>query len=327
MRLCMSHASRLAVCLCLVALGATSWAAERSESRADVEAKLAEARKRLDEAAREVAELSMSLAEVPGALPPLVFPAPRAALGILLGPDRDKHKDGVEILSVSPGGAAEEAGLKSGDVIIEIDGRSLAREGERDPHEKLLSYIREVEPNQKVRLKYRRDGKTHEVELAARPMRSPVVIQRSLGDGVPPTFGIEPDVAFFRARGVFGSAELVAVTPKLGRYFGTDKGLLVVRAPDDSRLKLEEGDVILDIDGRVPSSPSHAFRILSSYQGGEKLKLNVMRDKKRLSFEVVIPEDAPKGSRFETRQFLNSVPLPPPARTPGRRIDGPRTTV
>ncbi len=32
------------------------------------------------------------------------------------------------------------------------------------------------------------------------------------------------------AAGVFGSAELVPLTPKLGQYFGTDKDLLVVRA-------------------------------------------------------------------------------------------------
>ena len=72
-----------------------------------------------------------------------------------------------------------------------------------------------------------------------------------------------PNFAFMRAEGVFGSAELVPLTPKLGQYFGTEKGLLVVRAPDDSRLKLEDGDVIVDIDGRTPSSPSHALRILA----------------------------------------------------------------
>jgi len=97
---------------------------------------------------------------------------------------------------------------------------------------------------------------------------------------------------FMRGEGVFGSAELVPMTPKLGQYFGTDTGLLVVRAPDDSRLKLEDGDVIVDIDGRTPSSPSHALRILSSYQPGEKLKLNVLRAKKRMSFEITVPEDA-----------------------------------
>ena len=34
-----------------------------------------------------------------------------------------------------------------------------------------------------------------------------------------------------RGEGVFGSAELVPMTPKLGQYFGTRHGLLVVRAP------------------------------------------------------------------------------------------------
>ena len=64
-----------------------------------------------------------------------------------------------------------------------------------------------------------------------------------------------------------------------------------MRAPEDSRLKLEDGDVIVDIDGRTPSSASHALRILGSYQPGEKLKLNVLRAKKRMTFDVTVPED------------------------------------
>jgi hypothetical protein len=36
----------------------------------------------------------------------------------------------------------------------------------------------------------------------------------------------------------FGSAEPVELSPHLGQYFGVEKGLLVVRAPHDERLKL-----------------------------------------------------------------------------------------
>ena len=50
----------------------------------------------------------------------------------------------------------------------------------------------------------------------------------------------------------FHALELVPVTPKLGQYFGTDKGLLVVRAPPAPGAGLEEGDVILTIGGRTP---------------------------------------------------------------------------
>jgi hypothetical protein len=119
-----------------------------------------------------------------------------------------------------------------------------------------------------------------------------------------------PNIAFFRADGIFGSAELVPLTPKLGQYFGAEKGLLVVRAPD-SRLKLEEGDVIVDIDGRVPSNSTHAFRILGSYQPGEKVKLNVLRMKKRTTIDLTIPEDAQWERRFERSHFM-----PPPAPAP-----------
>lgn len=129
-----------------------------------------------------------------------------------------------------------------------------------------------------------------------------------------------PRFAFMRADGVFGAAELVPLTPKLGQYFGIDKGLLVVRAPADARLKLEDGDVIVDIDGRVPSSPAHALRILGSYQAGEQLKLNVLRMKKRLSFDITIPEDTGEWgmerSRFRPDPDEDVLIAPAPAAGP-----------
>jgi len=88
--------------------------------------------------------------------------------------------------------------------------------------------------------------------------------------------------------GQLGDMELATLTPQLGRYFGTEKGVLVVRAPKD--FKLEDGDVILAIDGREPSSGSHATRILSSYQGGEKITIKVMRQQKTVNVETTLPD-------------------------------------
>jgi len=121
-----------------------------------------------------------------------------------------------------------------------------------------------------------------------------------------------PTLAYMRAVGVFGSAELVPLTPKLGQYFGTEKGLLVVRAPADSRLKLEDGDVIVDIDGRTPANPTHAFRILGSYQAGEQLKLNVLRQKKRVSFEITIPDEPTAMHTGPMFQHHESMLMPMP---------------
>ena len=53
----------------------------------------------------------------------------------------------------------------------------------------------------------------------------------------------------------------------------------------------KEGDVILKIDGRKPSSVNHCMRILGSYQPGEKLVLNIMRDKQQETIEIEVPDD------------------------------------
>jgi S1-C subfamily serine protease len=78
-----------------------------------------------------------------------------------------------------------------------------------------------------------------------------------------------------------GRLELAPLNPDLGRYFGTDEGVLVISAPKDSVLQLRGGDVVLAVDGRTPSSPSHLLRILRSYESGETFKLDIMRNRKR----------------------------------------------
>jgi C-terminal processing protease CtpA/Prc len=339
----MSNRSKVFAALALAALLAATTnagAAEPDSNAADKDAKtqaereraLADARRRLDEAAREVANLSMSMSDdmVPHmrTFGRVMGGPPRAVLGINLGTSDDVKGGGVEVVSVSPGGAAERAGLKAGDVLTEINGKALKSSDDESAREQLLSSMRKVKPGDTVALSYRRDNKVVKANLVAQPLQDHFFTM-----AVPPGAGIGPmprmpDFLFMRGAGVFGSSELVPMTPKLGQYFGTDTGLLVVRAPDDSRLKLEDGDVIVDIDGRTPASPSHALRILSSYQSGEKLKLNILRMKKRMSFEVTVPEDARfDGARFE-RGFgtgpegvIEAMPFVPGV--PGIRVDRP----
>ena len=71
------------------------------------------------------------------------------------------------------------------------------------------------------------------------------------------------------------------MSPGLGQYFGTGEGVLVVNAPKGSSLGLKPGDVVLAVDGRRPSGPSHLLRILRSYDRGEDFKLDVLRNRKR----------------------------------------------
>lgn len=304
-----------AASLALFAVSAGAAETKAEPSRSETEEKLQAAQKRLEEAAREVADLSMSLS---GDVGPHVMRmqrmmANRAVLGVNIGGrENESRQDGVEIQSVSPGGGAAEAGLKAGDVLTEVNGKSLKQSGDQSPRQLLLAQMRDVKPGDKVTVKYQRAGKaattTVTAEEAPRPMFSFAT------PGVPAVPGV-PHFTFSRLHGVFGDAEFVKLTPKLGQYFGSDKGLLVVRAPNDARLKLEEGDVMVDIDGRVPSSSAHAMQILSSYQPGEKLKLNVLRMKKPMTFDVTIPEDTRSGWRRGEHGFGHGedalIPAPP----------------
>jgi S1-C subfamily serine protease len=89
----------------------------------------------------------------------------------------------------------------------------------------------------------------------------------------------------------WSSIELTTLDAGLGSYFGTTEGVLVVRAPADSLLGLRSGDVIQRIGGRVPTSPSHALRILRSYEPGDRVELDVMRERRAQRLNAVVPQN------------------------------------
>src|SRR5207247_7007871 len=87
----------------------------------------------------------------------------------------------------------------------------------------------------------------------------------------------------------WGDLERASLNADLGEYFGTRDGVLVVRAPADSGLPLKGGDVILSIGGRKPTSPTHAMRILRSYDEGETVSVEIMRKQKRMTLAWKVP--------------------------------------
>lgn len=310
----------LAIILATTGWSNTSLAADDKDAKDQaIERKLEAARERLEEAAREVADLSQQLAgsTMHDALVGQMFGGRRAILGINIGPRSESKVDGVYVAGVSPGGPADQAGIKSGDVIVALDGKKLMSGADANPNADLLHRMRDVKPGDKVKLQYLRDGKTLNTEVVTRaPERRIFGVHGDDGDSfnmsvMPPAPGEpgQPPVFFghFMGGGL-GDMELCTLTPKLGSYFGTDKGVLVIRAPS-ADLKLEEGDVITAIDGRQPQSGSHALRILRSYQPGEKVKLSIMRAHKAQTLEVTLPDRAPEMAPVP--------PVPPAPPAPG----------
>lgn len=272
--------------------GETGSVAVQPEKR-DLDAQLADARARLEQAAHEVAELSSQMGgewvdkfmvfnnEFPS----------KSVIGVQL--DSESGNDGARIQEVSPGGPAEEAGLHVGDVITTINGTDV--KGQHASRQ-VMHLMRNVAPESKVNVRVTRDGKPRDFVITTRPRPTFLGMHEPFVTPLPPIPPMPPGTPDMHYRtfgpvmihGPLGDMELATLTPQLGRYFGTDKGVLVVRAPRD--FKLEDGDVILAIDGREPTSGSHATRILASYQPGEKVSIKVMRQQKTTTLETTLPD-------------------------------------
>jgi S1-C subfamily serine protease len=282
----------------LALLTASLHAADTSDpeeaSREQIEYKMEQAEKRLEQATREISELSMQL----NGQPWMGYGASRAMLGINVGapmPGTTDRTGGVRILSVSPGGPADVAGLKANDVIVSFQGKELRGDQAHTPRQQLLALMRDVGPDSSVAVEFQREGKLQRTQIVPKSLTG--FVDESVTRGLDSLKNLGSIMGIRDSSG-FGSAEFLDLSPDLGQYFGTSKGLLVVRAPKDQRLKLQDGDVILDIDGRIPTSGSHALQILNSYRAGETLKLHIMRQQKRIELPVEIPADPDHAARY-----------------------------
>lgn len=277
---------------------------------AELDTKMRQAERQMAEAARQLAELTSErlpqLQRMERRFEFLQDGRPRLGVSIS-GNDEGGPVEGVGIVAVTPGSAAADAGLRAGDIITAINNEALSATESGEATQKLLDFMGGVEAGDVLDVEYLRDGKVGKVEVEPRAasMRFFLFNQGDDEDHGIMNMHVAPHIvdgmknafSFSWIGNVWADMELVELSEGLGKYFGTDSGLLVVSAPDSNALKLKDGDVIEKIDGRVPASVRHAIRILNSYQSGEKLKLNIRRDKKRRTLDITMPDDRSSWSR------------------------------
>jgi predicted metalloprotease with PDZ domain len=276
------------------ALRARMDAAHRRENvarqrEAALRAQMEAARHRLEVAAQQLAALSAQMyGPMMQRVEALTGP-PHVLVGVQL--DDSSGNAGARVREVSPGGPAEQAGVRSGDLIVAVNGTNVRG---REPAARVVELLHDVKPGDKVALRVSRDGKTRDITVTARPDGNDFFIARQF-PAVPPLPQVRAfarwDGAPMIIRGPMADMELARLTPGLGRYFGTDAGVLVVRAPPGGGLGLKDGDVILSIGGRKPSDSSHVIRILGSYDPGEKITLEVMRQHRKISVATTLPAE------------------------------------
>jgi len=233
-------------------------------------------------------------------------------LGVYLSSERDPEADsiGAVLDRVVEDGPAEKAGLRDGDIIVSAGGESLAQTSRYgiSPANKLIRIKNDLDVGDTLHVQYRRDDQTREADIVLEDMATSTW-SYSLGDPavgiVAPRVEVEPRFVTVEPRAFAGELalgirgwttlgwldmELVTLDDDLGAYFGTTEGLLVVRAPKDNTLNLKSGDVILNVDGREPTSQAHLVRIMRSYEPGETFQMEIMRNQRRQTVSGQVPE-------------------------------------
>lgn len=333
----------LPAALMLALLAPPNFANEASDAeaaRAEARRELEQARKELADAARKLAELSALNGRL-GDLEMLRFAGQsrRAMIGVLLNVNDEGE---LSISGLTPGGPAEQAGVRVGDVLLAINGKSLRSESE--PRREARRTLAEISDGDMVRLDLVRDGQPLSLQVKAERrdpvamMAAPMVwemaipnaeaIQREVRRSMPDAEALEreirrsmPDAESIQreVRRAIGNAdayrwrfgggdtdlELASLNPGLGNYFGTETGVLVLNRKGQDYAGLQPGDVIVEVDGKPVSTPRAALDAMAAFDKGESFEVSALRERGRITLRLTGAD-----RQFNWRVFA-APPVPP----------------
>lgn len=212
----------------------------------------------------------------------------RAALGVFTDPA--SKKKGAYVKDVSPGSAAEKAGLRSGDVITRVDSRAIANA------EELVDAIgKDHKPGDDVTVWYQRDGVSRET-TATLGSAAPRSAMRSFRFG--PEGGMNmPGMPEGMFRSFPFDANEDAAPPKLGlsaedRADGAGVRVLSVKPGSPAAAAgLKEGDVLTRIGDEAVGSVDELQLQVRAHKAGEKVELRYERAGKPVTVSVVLPKE------------------------------------
>jgi len=203
--------------------------------------------------------------------------------------DLKESTEGVLVNGVVEDSPAEKAGIEEGDVIISLDNKKI---GSID---KLTSLVRKTSPGTEVDIKAIRDGEEKDFQMTIGESSS-----SSLYNLNPEKLRIEKNmIEPFKWNFQSGLKLGVAIqdlTEQLGDYFGVKKGegalvTEVVKGSPAEKAGLKAGDIIVDVDNqKITGSDDVRQAISEKKEKGDKVNLQVMRDKRLKDFSVTLTE-------------------------------------
>lgn len=325
----------LAFCLLLPFSGAVlaappSSASAQAETDAALQQQMAALQTRMSELATRMAALSARIGDDANASAlHYLADSKRGMLGMAVSPGAS----GLRVDAVTPGGPAERAGLKAGDTIDTVNGKPVGTGGGASP-----DALWRAETGKPIALGVDRDGKSREVritperlqaadwqdiarqaELAANEatarVRSPEFqrqIRQSIDDAMKNAAAAHE--AAIQAGGrerqwiismsPWWGLNLAPLNPDLGRYFGTDRGVLVLSRSDKQFPGLQPGDVITDVGGKSVAQPEDVLRALRQARTDSRVRLVLRRHGKPVTLAMHVPPQ------------WGALPPPPPPPAP-----------
>ncbi len=176
--------------------------------------------------------------------------------------------NGALITNVEASSPAAKAGLRSKDVVTEIDGRKISN----------MSVVRNTvglkKPGSTVNVAYYRQGKLQNTKISIGAFKDPNQ----------PLAANQPDQGETKPGSTLGPAgmRLEALNKELGQNYGltSTKGALITEVAAGSSAEaagLQAGDVITDIDDREISTPKEAEKLLGKNSGKKSSLLRIER--------------------------------------------------
>ena len=205
----------------------------------------------------------------------------RGRIGVTVIPvGRDTYEDyglkerrGAVVQQVSPGGASAKAGIESGDVVVEYNGRPVANSDE------LVKAVMATRPGTSVPVKVLRNRQEKTLSVTVEELDLDAEQAQAAGRRNNPSRDQQPP----EEHGASGfGLTLENVSPAMQRRLrlpaGQSGAVITDVDPDGPAAGgLRQGDVILSVNGRSIASAVDAQRELQKIQAGHLAQLRVWR--------------------------------------------------
>ncbi len=205
---------------------------------------------------------------------------------------------GIVIDSVAEDSAAEKAGLKKGDVVVEFDGERVRSVRQ------FTRLVTETPGGRTVTAAVLRDGSRVSLNITPRDASDTHFLSgggwdsfetlRGFGANPPaiPARPVPPATSMLESFLWRGSNRLGVtvgeLSPQLAEYFGTKEGVLVSAVDENSaasKAGVKAGDVITSLNGQEIANASELRRRLTRLDTGEEFSLGIVREKKTMTLK------------------------------------------